>query len=99
MVAIEQSVEFPHGGYRARILRADDDAVEFHEVTDRGPSLRNSGLVTTSNSMAAPPRYFSVSCIYAATLSPAPTGTVDLSTTILNSFMCSAFNSVTPSTY
>ncbi len=44
------------------------------------PSLRNSGLLTTSKPMLAP-RAASSSLIAARTLSAVPTGTVDLSTT------------------
>ena len=52
----------------------------FMKSSIAAPSLRNSGFETTSNSMFAP-RALSVSSIRARTLSPVPTGTVDLVTT------------------
>ena len=62
------------------------------------PSLRNSGFDTTSNSTSAL-RFVSDSATAAPTLSPVPTGTVDLVTTTLYSVMCSPIERATASTY
>ena len=61
------------------------------------PSLRNSGLETTSNSTFTP-RSPSVWSMRSRTLSAVPTGTVDLSTTIRYSFMWRPMVSATAST-
>ena len=62
------------------------------------PSLRNSGLETTSKRRSEP-RPFKTSAIFARTLSAVPTGTVDLVTTTFGSAMCPAMVAATASTY
>ena len=62
------------------------------------PSLRNSGLETTSKPRSLP-RPCSTSAIRARTRSAVPTGTVDLSTTTLGSVISSAMLLATAITY
>ena len=70
----------------------------FMKSSMAAPSLRNSGLETTSNSKAAP-RAANSSLTASRTLSAVPTGTVDLSTMILKPFMARPISLATPRTY
>ena len=62
------------------------------------PSLRNSGLLTMSKGTSTP-RRASSSRMTARTLSPVPTGTVDLFTTIVKLVISRPMSRATSSTY
>ena len=70
----------------------------FMKSAIAAPSLRNSGLETTSNSTFAL-RFASALATSALTLSAVPTGTVDLVTTIVYLSMCSPMVRATASTW
>jgi hypothetical protein len=62
------------------------------------PSFRNSGFDTTANGISTP-RFFNASAMTSRTRSAVPTGTVDLSTTIVQPFIRSPIARAAFSTY
>jgi hypothetical protein len=70
----------------------------FMKSSTAAPSFRNSGFDTTANGMLAPRAVSSAAMVF-RTRSAVPTGTVDLSTTILNSVIRRPMSRAAASTY
>ncbi len=94
-----------NGAYRRRISATDSELAA--PITIRSgrmqsatasPSLRNSGLETTSKAISSP-RSASAWAMAARTLSAVPTGTVDLFTTTVGTRMCRPMVRATANTY
>ncbi len=94
-----------NGAYRRRIS-ATESGLDAPTTMRSGrmqsatasPSLRNSGLETTSNAISTP-RSASAWAMASRTLSAVPTGTVDLFTTTTGAVMCRPMVRATASTY
>ena len=94
IVEVERAIDFAHHALRARVLGADDDAVGALEVADRRAFAQEFGVGDDRDLHVGRVSSRRIS----STLSPVPTGTVDLVTTTTGRSTAAAISRVASNT-